>query len=194
MALTYKQKAFAEAYLLCGNATKAAKMAGYSEKTARSLGCENLTKPDIKILIQERLKEKRISADKVLALLSLQAEGSLEYFLDIHSDGFASIDISTLQARDHLRLIRKLKIKHSRRIVGRGRNAQKWEDETIEIELYDAQKALIMLGRYYGLFNNNRRFDLFRNEIEYEKALDTIYGPKKRREIKENLKLGKGKR
>jgi hypothetical protein len=120
MALTYKQKAFAEAYLLCGNATKAAKMAGYSEKTARSLGCENLTKPDIKVLIQERLKEKKISADQVLALLSEQAEGSIEHFIKISSQGHLSFDLSTPKALDHLRLIKKIKCKRSRSIVSRG--------------------------------------------------------------------------
>ena len=46
--LTLKQRRFVGAYLLSGNATQAALEAGYSAKTARFIGSENLTKPNIK--------------------------------------------------------------------------------------------------------------------------------------------------
>lgn len=55
MALTPKQKKFIEAY--SGNATEAALKAGYSPKTAYSIGQENLKKPEIQKAIQEREKE-----------------------------------------------------------------------------------------------------------------------------------------
>lgn len=51
--LSLKQKKFCEEYIISGNATEAAKKAGYSEKTARSQGAENLTKPDIQKYIKE---------------------------------------------------------------------------------------------------------------------------------------------
>lgn len=57
MALTPKQQKFADYYLETGNATESAKKAGYSEKTAYSIGNENLSKPEIKEYIQERLDE-----------------------------------------------------------------------------------------------------------------------------------------
>lgn len=47
MALTDRQQRFVAEYLIDLNATQAAIRAGYSEKTARSVGSENLTKPDI---------------------------------------------------------------------------------------------------------------------------------------------------
>lgn len=43
--MTPKQQAFVEYYAASGNATDAARKAGY--KNPRSVGCENLTKPDI---------------------------------------------------------------------------------------------------------------------------------------------------
>lgn len=55
--MTPKQKAFADEYLKCGNATEAAKRAGYSEKTARVIGQENLLKPAITAYIAERQKQ-----------------------------------------------------------------------------------------------------------------------------------------
>ena len=42
-----RQKRFAELFAASANATEAAVGAGYSPRTARSIGCENLTKPDI---------------------------------------------------------------------------------------------------------------------------------------------------
>jgi len=47
MALTAKQKVFVAEYLVDLNATQAAVRAGYSEKTAYSVGHENLKKPEV---------------------------------------------------------------------------------------------------------------------------------------------------
>lgn len=43
-----KQKRFCDEYLIDCNATQAAIRAGYSPKTAKQIGQENLTKPDLK--------------------------------------------------------------------------------------------------------------------------------------------------
>lgn len=55
--ITDKQKKFCDYYLELGNASEAAIKAGYSKKTARITGCENLTKPNIKAYIEERTKQ-----------------------------------------------------------------------------------------------------------------------------------------
>jgi phage terminase small subunit len=154
MSLTYKQRVFADAFLHCGNATDAAKVAGYSEKTARSIGSENLTKPDIQALIQERLSQMELSANEVLLRLIDQARGSIRPFINIDSKGAISFDFSTPEALEYMHLIKKIKCKHSRRIVGRGDNAEEWEDETIEVELHNAQIALQLLARHFELFDN----------------------------------------
>lgn len=55
--LTPKQKAFGDEFLICGNQTEAAKRAGYSEKTARQAGAENMKKPVVLEYIQKRQKQ-----------------------------------------------------------------------------------------------------------------------------------------
>lgn len=79
MKLTPKQKAFADYYIETGNATESAIKAGYSKKTARVIGQENLTKPAIKTYIDERMKEledSRIAkADEVLKYLTRVIRG-----------------------------------------------------------------------------------------------------------------------
>ena len=57
--MTEKQKLFCEEYLIDLNATQAALRAGYSKKTAYSIGNENLKKPEIQEYIQKLLKEKQ---------------------------------------------------------------------------------------------------------------------------------------
>ncbi len=70
MALTAKQAAFVAEYLIDLNATQAAIRAGYSEKAAKAIGAENLTKPDvqeaIKDAMQARAERTEITQDKVL--------------------------------------------------------------------------------------------------------------------------------
>ncbi|HBF4772979.1 terminase small subunit [Clostridioides difficile] len=55
--LTEKQKRFCDYYIETGNATEAAIKAGYSEKTAKVIGAENLTKPYLKSYIDERIAQ-----------------------------------------------------------------------------------------------------------------------------------------
>ena len=72
--LTVKQKRFADYYIEFGNASEAAIKAGYSEKTAKEIASENLTKPNIKRYIEETMakkdKEAIASQDEILAYLT----------------------------------------------------------------------------------------------------------------------------
>ena len=61
MKLNARQKAFCEYYVACGNATEAAIKAGYKEKNARFVGCENLTKANIKEYIEELQQKAQTS-------------------------------------------------------------------------------------------------------------------------------------
>lgn len=56
--LTAKQKRFIEEYLIDMNATQAAIRAGYSPDSAKEIGCENLTKPNIKAAIDKAMAER----------------------------------------------------------------------------------------------------------------------------------------
>jgi phage terminase small subunit len=85
MALNAKQKRFCEEYLTDFNATQAAKRAGYSQKTAYSIGEENLRKPEIKAFIDERLKELGLSANETTKLISDIAKASLNKYFTINT-------------------------------------------------------------------------------------------------------------
>ena len=60
--LSAKQQRFVDEYMVDLNATQAAIRAGYSKRTARAIGCENLTKPNIRMEIQARLRQSEDKA------------------------------------------------------------------------------------------------------------------------------------
>ncbi|MCW8864064.1 MAG: terminase small subunit, partial [Colwellia sp.] len=77
--LTTKQQRFVEEYVIDFNATRAAISAGYSEKTARSISSELLTKPDIRSAIKTHLDElstdSYVSREVILTGLLKEAMG-----------------------------------------------------------------------------------------------------------------------
>lgn len=135
--LTDKQRVFVEEYLTCWNASEAARRAGYSERTAQQMGSENLLKPVIRQAIDQRLAEKRMSADEVLARLSAQAGADMNDFLSQRGRG-VTLDLVKAKAAGKLHLIKK----YSKTKQG------------ASIELHDAQAALVQIGRYHKLFTD----------------------------------------
>lgn len=106
--LTLKQQRFADEYIISGNATQAATLAGYSKKTARSIGQENLTKPDIKKYIDERLEElessKIAKQDEVLRYLTSIMRGlETEQTLRGMGEGMQTIDDIEVSAKDRIK-------------------------------------------------------------------------------------------
>ncbi|HEP1291440.1 TPA: terminase small subunit [Streptococcus pyogenes] len=106
--LTLKQKRFADEYIISANATAAAIKAGYSKKTARSIGQENLTKPDIKAYIDERLEklesEKIATQEEVLQYLTsiMRGEQQEKTLISIGELGQEIVDID-VGAKDRLK-------------------------------------------------------------------------------------------
>ena len=74
-----RQKKFCDEYLIDCNATQAAIRAGYSPKTAYSIGEENLKKPELKTYIEQQLErihnEKTADAQEVLEYLTAVMRG-----------------------------------------------------------------------------------------------------------------------
>ena len=107
-AVTDKQKRFCDEYLVDLNATQAAIRAGYSNKTAYSIGDENLRKPELKKYIDERIAEKQsqliATQDEVLRYLTSVLRGEQKEqtlrMADIGVQEVAEINTST---KDRLR-------------------------------------------------------------------------------------------
>lgn len=118
MSLTPKQAAFVEEYLVDLNATQAAIRAGYSERTAGVIGCENLAKPKIAEAIREAANERservKITQDDVLR--GLLEEATHEGTAAAHSQ--ARIAAWSWIGK-HLAMFRdRLSVEHSGEIKG----------------------------------------------------------------------------
>ncbi|MEK1317479.1 terminase small subunit [Limosilactobacillus fermentum] len=77
--LTLKQQRFVDEYIISGNATQAAIKAGYSKKTAKQMGTENLAKPIIKAELDRRNTEiqsaKTMDMQEVMERLAAMGRG-----------------------------------------------------------------------------------------------------------------------
>lgn len=84
--MTAKEISFAENYLCTFNAAEAAKAAGYSERSARQIGYENLTKPYIQDYIRERnqanLDRFGITQERVLSEIAAIAFTDVREFIN----------------------------------------------------------------------------------------------------------------
>ena len=106
--MTDKQKRFCDEYLIDCNATQAAIRAGYSPKTAKQTGCENLAKPDLKAYIDKRLEEmhneKTADAQEVLEYLTSVMRGEhKEQVLKLVGEGVQTISDIDVGAKDRIK-------------------------------------------------------------------------------------------
>lgn len=163
--LTAKQLAWASAYLETFNKTEAARRAGYdgNDVTLASIGYENYRKPQIEAYIRQRLTEKAMSADEVLERLAAMARSNLAEFAHVGSDK----DLADLG--DSGQVVRKFKRK-----VTYGKDDSRYEE--IELELYDAQAALVHIGRAHKLFDSGALTIDLPPDSNFERALKSAYG------------------
>lgn len=139
--LSPPRQAFVEHYLRTWNATEAARLAGYAAPNKQ--GPRLLVNVGIQAAIQARLDELKLGADEVLVRLGQQARGEYaQYIYTFSPDGktrLPAFDFEACAADGNLHLVRKW------RYDARG---------NLEIEFYDAQNALVQLGRHHKLFTD----------------------------------------
>lgn len=137
--MTLMQEVFAKEYLLDLNATRAAVRAGYSFKTARAIGSENLTKPDIQEVIRYQMAERslrlQVNIDDVVRELSAIA------FFDIFDVAIFDAEGLRLRPFDE---ISKEKL--------RGLRFFSSASGQIKFSTYNKVRALFLLGQHLGMF------------------------------------------
>lgn len=130
--LTAKQQRFCDEYLVDLNATQAAIRAGYSKKTARMIGSENLTKPYMKAYIDARMAEKEKS------LIADQDE-VLKYLTSVLRDNTDSESVVIEGCGEGCSEARIVRVKPSEK---------------------DKLKAAELLGKRYGIYTDKVQADV----------------------------------
>lgn len=157
--MTEKQKRFCDEYLIDLNATRAAIRAGYSEKTAKQIGQQNLTKLDLREYIDKRLAEKEAELiadqDEVLKYLtSVMRREKNEHIVVTTSEE------KTTYVPDETGKVRRQTVK-------------KEIPQIVEIpaKLSDANKAAELLGKVHGLYT-----DKIEADVDMELNINIDYG------------------
>ena len=162
MSFSKKQQAFIEEYLRTWNATKSAIAAGYSEKTAYSIGQENLNKPEIKAEIDKRVDENAMTTNEILSRLADIARSNFEDIIEYDENGHKQVGIDVAHKNKKLHLIKSI-------IPTK---------EGTKYEFHDPIKALELLGKTKGLFTDKldvtTKGEKINNADGYDRAISTL--------------------
>ena len=141
--LTAKQQRFCDEYLIDLNATQAAIRAGYSAKTAYSIGNENLKKPEIREYIDNRLaeKEKELIADQ---------NEVMKYLTSVMRREMKESVVVTLQNK----VEKWVKDEDTGKLKKQTVTEEKPAVVEIPAKLSDSNKAAELLGKAYGIYTD----------------------------------------
>lgn len=146
--LTGKQKRFCEEYIFDFNATRAAKVAGYSEQTAYSIGNENLKKPEIQAYITELQGDlSKTSGISRLKVLKEHEKIAFSSIAKLHNSWIERKKFEEL-SDDEKACISEIQTQ-IRKIVIEGVDAPV-EIEFVKVKLFDKQKSLDSISKMLG--------------------------------------------
>ena len=154
MKLTPKQIRFVDEYLVDFNATQAAIRAGYSKKTAAFIGAENLKKPKIAEEIARRQKDLQrrteVTQERVVKELARIAFANIADYLHVETqtrtkDDGTEVTYQTVMFSETQELSADQRAALA--VVKQSVNG-------FELKLHDKIKALELLGRHIGMFND----------------------------------------
>lgn len=156
--LTAKQQVFVEEYLIDLNATQAAIRAGYSKKTARFIGCENMTKPNIAAAIANKKAERsarvQLEADRVLYQLKAIALSDIRDYLSYGPNGVVLKDSRQLTSGQSAAIEEVTET-----VSSKGRSA-------VRFKLHDKVKALDMAMKHLGNYAAEKKEHSFPEEAD----------------------------
>lgn len=148
--LTDKQKKFVEEYLIDLNATQSAIRAGYSPKTANEQGARLLANVSIQEAISKAMAERSrrtgINQDRIVQELARIAFVKITDV--VNSDG----EINTNASDDDLACIESYKVEDSDSVNG--------SSSKREVKLASKIKALELLGKHVGMWNDKIQVDV----------------------------------
>jgi phage terminase small subunit len=172
--LTDKQRVFVAEYGKDRNATQAAIRAGYSKKTARSVGAENLTKPDVREAIdkslEKSLKNAGLTADMVNEVL---AGMILTNNCDLYTEGPDGTMIP--KSVDELTPRQRMSVQESTLMTGADGSGYQ------RIKQYDKLKAIDIYNKKTGVYQDsnttNNIANLHVTVLEMNRALKRVGEP-----------------
>ena len=105
ISLSDKEILFAESYLICLNKTEAARQAKCPKKAAKQQGYDLYNRPHVKAYIEAKLKERTLSAEETVKLVSDTAQASItDYYRPVTIEKRVKVKKSLQQIIDEVKL------------------------------------------------------------------------------------------
>lgn len=155
--LTAKEKLFCLEYLKDFNATQAATRAGYSEKSAKEIGYENLTKPHIQFhlytVMQKVFSKAEDKVTKIIQELELIAFSDIADVIDWdQSVTHTNWETGAKTKKRAINLKSKKELGEKSRFISEISESETMYDIKRKVKLYDKLKAIELLGKYHKIF------------------------------------------
>ena len=154
IGLSPKQALFVEEYLVDRNATEAAKRAGYSAKSARAIGTENLQKPVVSAAIAKRQADRaertEITQDLVVQGLADIAFANVG---DVARWSGSTVELESSENPSKAALSAVAQVS-----VGQF---------GVTLRMHDKRAALVDLGKHLGMFRDKL-------EVEVRDGADVV--------------------
>lgn len=159
MALTPKQLIFVKSYLVNKNATHAAIEAGYPAKSAYSVGCENLTKPEVRAAVQLGLAKQEADLDRKAALLGVTKERMIR---ELAKTAFADMnDYAQITERGGVKFTAAKDLKPgAARAIKKLSESSSLNGGSTSIELHSKDRAQELLCKMLGWTKNDLQLNL----------------------------------
>jgi len=148
--LTKKERIFCHEYIIDWNASRSARVAGYSEKTCSVIGCENLTKPKIKQYIDfikdDIEKESGVTKLKQINELAKIAYSSIS---DLH-DTWIELSEFEILTSDQRAAIESIDTKVIKKNLGTKDDPDIYDVEYVKIKLFSKISAIAEINKMMG--------------------------------------------
>lgn len=149
--MTPKQALFIQEYLIDLNATRAAIAAGYSKKTAYSIGQRLLKHVEIQGALEEAMKKREqrteITQDRILRELARIAFADPRSIAEWGNGTMTLKDSSSLSDDD------AVAVSEVSQTITDGK-------ASLKAKMYNKQQALELLGRHLGMFVEKKQIEL----------------------------------
>ena len=170
--LPARQERFCQEFIIDLNATRAARDAGFSKKSARVTACRLLTKANIQKRIEQLKKDRsertKITQDMVLKELAILGFSDFKHYGEINSDGglnfFPFEDIKEEKTRA---------IKSMKEVIGA-------RSHSIGLKLHGKEKPLELIGKHLGMFVDEHKLNVTGTVVF--KVISAVPRPKEKEE------------
>lgn len=159
--LTDKQERFCEEYVIDNNATQAAIRSGYSEKTAKDIGSQNLAKLNIQEYIAELKagisKRCEVDADDIVLQLDEYRRSNIADYVELTTEATTVVSSEGVTSTPEIQVLKFKDFKDLTDEQKRCIESIKQGKNGIELKLHGTEWSIEKLNRHIGFYEKDNK-------------------------------------